>query len=282
MNAIFLFLSFFLFSSPAFAAPKSLEERVKALEVQAQQKTPSSANVDVASFSAKVDALMHENLEMKGAIDTNRHLLESQQQDISKQYQDLDMRLRAQEERLKILLVQVEKVLAKSSPQLADESRLYQAALDKVEEGSYLEAASAFTRFLERYPKSSFAAQARFWVGESYFETHDYQRAIKEYQAVVSKYPKDEKAKKALLRQGECFWKLSMKDEAKLFLQKVQTDFPQSSEALEAAKILQNMEQPTSTPAVPAPLSTYPDKTIQEEHAVPADEAVSSGEGESW
>ena len=214
---IFLLIAL-LFSTPLFAAPKSLEERVVALEAQAQQSPINASNADFASLAAKLDSVQRENMELKGTLEANRFILENTQHDQSKGYQDLDMRMRAQEERMKILLTQVEKVLAKSSPQLADESHLYQAALDKIEEGSYLEAAASFSRFLERYPKSTFAAQANFWVAESYFETKDYQRAIKQYRAVVAKYPKDEKARQALLRQAECFAKLGMKDESKLFL----------------------------------------------------------------
>lgn len=222
---------------------------------------------DYASLVAKLDSLQRENLELRGALEANRFMVESTQREQSKGYQDLDMRMRAQEERMKILLTQVEKVLAKSSPQLADENRLYQAALDKIGEGSYLEAAASFARFLERYPKSTFAAQASFWIAESYFEVRDYQRAIKEYQAVQTKYPKDEKARQSLLRQGECFIKLGMKDEAKLFLQKVQSDYPQSTQSVEATRLLETLEQPAAPQPSVAPMSSYPEKTLQEQRS---------------
>ena len=250
----FLVLIFLLVSSTVYAQPS-------------QVSAVALSQENYASLMAKLESLQRENLELKGALEANRFIVENTQREQSKGYQDLDMRMLAQEERMKILLVQVEKVLAKSSPQLADENRLYQAALDKVGEGSYLEAAASFTRFLERYPKSTFAAQANFWIAESYFEVRDYQRAIKEYQTVQTKYPKDEKARQSLLRQGECFIKLGMKDEAKLFLQKVQSDYPQSMQSAEATRFLESLEQPTPLQPSALPMNTYPEKTLQEQRS---------------
>jgi tol-pal system protein YbgF len=119
-------------------------------------------------------------------------------------------------------------------PPVADdvsEEELYRLAKDAYDQKNFTAARQYFERFLEKYPKSNIADNARFWIGETYFSEGWFQKAILEYQEVIEKYPKGNKVPAAYLKQGISFFKLGENANAKLVLNELIKRFPESSEA---------------------------------------------------
>jgi len=185
----------FIFAAATSAIAGSDDARIAAIEhkVSAMEGTRVSNNQQVASALARVQTIQDEFAGVKGGVEANRHLIDSQYNDILKRIADVDHRVQAIEDRLTIFSSQLSKALGKVAPAAAAEGDLYQKALDLAASARYLEAAAAFQSFVQKYPKSTFAPKAKFWVGECFYSMADYQRAIKEFQSFIEKYPRSPK-----------------------------------------------------------------------------------------
>jgi tol-pal system protein YbgF len=134
-----------------------------------------------------------------------------------------------------------------SSPPSAEEPQedmegAYQKAYDTFKAGDYPGALKLFEAFLRTYPQSEYADNARFWIGESYYQQGDFERAILEYEKVLKQYPTGDKVPHALLKQGFAFLSLGDRVDAKLLFQKVIKEYPQSPQAEIAAKKLKVLD----------------------------------------
>jgi len=117
----------------------------------------------------------------------------------------------------------------------------YKKAYDLYSKGNIDEAQREFKRFLEAYPKSKYAENAHFWLGECYFSQKKYEDAILEYDEVIKKYSKGNKVPDALYRQGMAFLEMKDTTNAKLILKEVIRRFPQTDQATRARKKLKEL-----------------------------------------
>ncbi|MFH1758698.1 MAG: tol-pal system protein YbgF [Pseudomonadota bacterium] len=124
---------------------------------------------------------------------------------------------------------------------VASPDEAYKKAYEHFTKGNVEGAKADFKRFLEVYPKSKYAENAHYWLGECYFSEKKYEEAILEFDEVIKKYPKGNKTPDALFRQGIAF--LEMKDtiNAKLILKEVIKRFPKSDQAKRARKKMQEI-----------------------------------------
>ncbi len=253
----------------AYAAPALAggdEARIRSLEskVSVMEKTRMTNNQEIASALSRFGALQDEFSGLKGQIQTNEHLINTQYQDLGKRLTELDHRIQSIEDRLQIFSTQLSKALGKVAPQAAAEGDLYQKGLDQVGNSRYLEAAATFESFIRKYPKSNFAQSAKYWIAECFYSMRDYQRAIKEYQNFIDKYPRGEKVPEAVVKQGNSFYELGMIDEARAFYDQAVAKYPASAAAAEARDRIariearKNQSKPTST------AGSYPEKTVQQ------------------
>lgn len=244
------------------------DKRLQALEnqVTVMEKTRSTNNQQIASALSRFGTLQDEFTSLKGDIQTNKHLISSQYQDLTKRLVDMDHRIQSIEDRMSIFATQLSLALGKIAPATAAEGDLYQKGLDQVSNSRYLEAAATFETFIKKYPKSKFVQNAKFWIAECFYSMRDYQRAIKEYQNYVEKYPRSDKVAEAILKQGNSFYELGMMDEATAFYDKVAVTYATSPAAAEAkerlARIQNKKTQSTHQPGA-AP-GTYPTQTLQQ------------------
>jgi tol-pal system protein YbgF len=119
---------------------------------------------------------------------------------------------------------------------------LYDDGLAAFNAKKYQEAYSAFNNYLEKHPKGSLAANARFWLGECLYNQQDYELAILEYQKVFADFPKNGKTPAALLKQGMSFEKLKDQETARLVYLKLQAEYKDSEEAAGAGKRLEALK----------------------------------------
>lgn len=111
------------------------------------------------------------------------------------------------------------------------ENELYAKAKQDFDSGELETARTGFQEFLKRYPKSTVADSAQFWVGEIYYRQKWYEKAILEYQKVIENFPKGNKVQAALLKQGFSFFNLGDKSNGKLILKELINKYPSSNEA---------------------------------------------------
>jgi tol-pal system protein YbgF len=120
--------------------------------------------------------------------------------------------------------------------------RDYEAAWRTLDKKDYKAAISRFREFIKKYPKSTLAGNAQYWIGESLYALKEFDQAIIEFDAVRRRYPQGEKVPAALLKQGFAFAELGEKVNARLILQEVVEKYPQSPEAGRAKQRLKSLE----------------------------------------
>jgi tol-pal system protein YbgF len=106
------------------------------------------------------------------------------------------------------------------------------AALGAYRRGSLATAREGFQEFLRIAPSDPRAADAQFYVGESY--SRDPDAAIAAYQRVVERWPSSPRAPAALLRTARLEIARGDRTEARAHLNQILRSYPRSDEAEEA------------------------------------------------
>ena len=109
--------------------------------------------------------------------------------------------------------------------------------------GRYEDAAVAFTRFIADYPTGSYADNAQYWLGETYYITRRFDAAIQEFERLISLHPDSQKLTHALLKVGYAHDELGREAEAERVLGDLIARFPQSAAAGLARKRLVAIRQ---------------------------------------
>jgi tol-pal system protein YbgF len=89
-----------------------------------------------------------------------------------------------------------------SSTDQAGIQRAYENAYSNYRINDYQGAIRGFDSFLKTYPKHQLAANAQYWIGESYFQLRDYRAAIEAQRRLLGTYPDSAKIPDALLIIG--------------------------------------------------------------------------------
>lgn len=245
-------------AAPASAQRQSLADRVASLE---QQASSNQGNVDllnqvtqlkneVQALRSQIEELQQQNTQFK---DSNRS-----------QYLDLDGRLSRLEGSTPaaarvpaapttsapaarpaasapatsaILEAPAESSAptvygdASSLAKGAAERGAYNAAFDTLKAGRYADASREFQAFLEAYPTGSYAPNALYWLGESYYVTGNYPLAREQFQSLLGRYPTHDKAPGAMLKVGLAQYGQKDLDAAERTLSAVVQQYPGSDAA---------------------------------------------------
>ncbi len=127
-------------------------------------------------------------------------------------------------------------------PVAADsEQALYDLAKKMFDQGDKENARIQFENFINKYPDSKNADNARFWIADSYYAEKWYEKAILEYQKVLETYPDSNKTAAARLKQGYAFAALGEKANARLILKELIKRHPGSKEAQYATEKLKGL-----------------------------------------
>lgn len=114
-----------------------------------------------------------------------------------------------------------------------DERNAYNAAFETLKAGRYADAARMFQAFLDRHPAGTYAPNAMYWLGESYYVTQNYALAQEQFQGLLDRYPTHDKAAGALLKVGLCQQGLRQLDAAEASYNQVLGRYP----GTEAARV---------------------------------------------
>jgi tol-pal system protein YbgF len=123
------------------------------------------------------------------------------------------------------------------------EKAAYQAAFDTLKEGRYKKAKTELKTFLTRYPNSSYAGNAQYWLAEAHYVTRNFEQGIVEFKQVLDKYPGSNKVPDAMLKLGYTFYELKQFPQAKTILTDLRAKFPNETASRLAAKRLDRIRK---------------------------------------
>ncbi|MBU6234830.1 MAG: tol-pal system protein YbgF [Alphaproteobacteria bacterium] len=105
-------------------------------------------------------------------------------------------------------------------------AQAYDQAFAYLQQNNYVDAQRAFSEFLKNYGSHPLAANAQYWLGETYFAQTQYTTAAKTFAKAFQDHPQGQKAPDALLKLALTLDKMNKKDDACLTLQELSKRFP--------------------------------------------------------
>lgn len=121
------------------------------------------------------------------------------------------------------------------------EDYVFNQGYTDLSEGNYSGSRQQFKLFLSKYPNSSKASDATYWIAESYYRQGEFEEAILEYQKFIDSYPKDDRVPLSYLKQGLSLIEIGREEEAKLFFQTLIDKYPNSEEASTAKEKIREL-----------------------------------------
>ena len=118
----------------------------------------------------------------------------------------------------------------------------YRKALALVRDGQFEDAAESFNIFLETYPNSSYADNARYWIGETYYVTRDFEPALETFTVLVEDFPDSPKVPDTRLKIGYIHYEQHDWPAAREVLSSIVTAYPDTEVAQLASARLKRME----------------------------------------
>jgi tol-pal system protein YbgF len=212
---------------PAYIKATAVEQRVDRIEEQ---------NKALLDLQRQLDAVQADVRRLRGELEESAHETKSvrgQQQDL---YRDLDRRLQAVEARLAAAAA-----LPAAGAAGGNDKDAYQSALDKLKNRDYEGAEQSLKDFLATYPQSSFADNALYWLGETYYVEKRYPEALDAFQRVAKEHPDSRKVPDALLKAGYTQYEQKRYREARELLTQVTSSYPDSPAAAEARERLKRL-----------------------------------------
>jgi tol-pal system protein YbgF len=255
-------------SSPVLLADAVTDARLDSIE----RKLDSRGLLDMLS---RIEQMQQTIQQLRGDLEVQAHTLDEMQRRSREQYLDLDRRLQQLETGQAVtpsfdnatpalaplpvtppatqvpsapertVVQEVGQPAAQTTPPAvqAGERAEYEQALAILREGRYAEAAQAFNGFLANYPGSSYADNANYWLGETYYVTRDFDRALAAFKGLIDNYPNSPKTPDSYLKTGYIYYEKQDWAASRQALEAVISGYPGTTAARLAADRLQAMKR---------------------------------------
>ena len=200
----------------------------------------------VLTLAADIEKLREEIRGLRGQIETLGNNIEGVAKRQRDMYVDLDQRIRRFEQpgapatpgasapAVAPAAADAPKQ-ASAAPVSGEENETYERAQGQRRIGNYQGAITAFQAFIAKYPKSTLAPRAQYWIGDSYFNLRDFKNAISSQQKLLSAYPDSNSVPDALLNMASAQLEAGDTATARKTMDSLIARFP-SSEAAEKAR----------------------------------------------
>jgi tol-pal system protein YbgF len=170
------------------------EQQAKLAQVQeAMDALNRAARKSGADLAVDLEKAQNDLSQIHGTIEVIQHRLDQIEQANADRDKKIDANAQFVQQRQKEMTHPTDKV------------GLYNLARQKLDEGDTGAARQLFGEFLQRYKNDEMAANAQYWLGETYYADKRYNDAIVEFQKVVKQYKGSDKAPDALLKIGMSF-----------------------------------------------------------------------------
>ncbi len=243
---------------PAQAAERLPEKRGGAPVIDMTRPPPAApASQDtLLQLLQQMDELQTQLRELQNQAEIQGHELEKLKSRERNLIDDFDRRLHELERRGQASAAQTPAATGDQTQELkpaaaevlpkptdAQEQQEYDDAFASLKQGSYEWAITGFRKFLVKYPNSSLADNAQYWIGEANYVLRNYKPALEEFSKVANAYPNSAKLPDSLLKIGYIHFELGARDKARKALTDVTTRYPNTPAAKLAAKRLQEMDK---------------------------------------
>ena len=168
-----------------------------------------------------------------GQVETLSYELETAKKRQQDFYLDLDTRLRKFEPQAGGSAA-VDPASGANSPAAADparESKDYEVALNQFKAAKYKEAAWAFSAFVKKYPDSSLAPNAQFWLGNAWVAQRNCAKAVEAHSVVTTRWADSPKAPDSWLAMANCQQEMGNPAAARRSLEATIAKYPNSPAA---------------------------------------------------
>lgn len=206
--------------------------QIKDLSIKTETRLDQQgkAQLDLAN---QLQRQSEEIARLRGQVETLGYELETAKKRQQDFYLDLDTRLRKLEPQA-IGAVSGDQAAAAGNTVAADparETREYEAALNQFKAQKYKDAAGAFAAFVQKYPDSSLAPNAQFWLANAWVAQRNCGKAIEAHAVVTTRYADSPKAADSWLATANCQQEMGNAAAAKRSLETVVAKYPNSPAA---------------------------------------------------
>lgn len=242
-------------AAPVTPPTPSIEARVTKLEQMLESQMLVEMLTRLERLQAEVQRLQGDTEVQSNDIER----LKQRQRDLS---QDIDRRLRQIEQAQAAAKAAPEPPMQTQTPpstppaasaaaissatsgpiDVSREQVMYQRGLDGVKAGRYDQAITDFEAFLAGYPKSEFAGNAQYWIGEANYVSRRFDKAVTSFRKVMESYPASNKLPDAMVKLGFSYQELGDREQARKTLNDVVTRYPDSPAARLANERLQKLK----------------------------------------
>jgi tol-pal system protein YbgF len=168
------------------------QQRAKALQ-DALDQLSRAARKSGADLAVDVEKNQNDVAALRGQLEVIQHRLDA----VEKSAQEQQKALEAANQ-----FVAQQK---KEQERPTDRGALYNLARQRLDQGQTAKARDLFQDFLNRYPKDELAANAQYWLGETFYAEKKWNDAIVEFQKVLKEHKASDKIPDALLKIGMSF-----------------------------------------------------------------------------
>ena len=232
--------------------------------VESYDSSTSAAGSNIIELLNRLDQLQKELRQVRGEMEVVNHELSGIKRRQRELYLDMDRRL-SDVELAGVNVVKPDKAVNTKStaaakatanetakaqattgqklPPTRDEKDAYRGAFNMLKEGRYDRSIKAFTGFLKKYPNSTYADNAQYWLGEANYVSRKYKNAVSEFGRVISVFPDSTKVPDAMLKLGFTHYELKQWTKSREMLEAVMKNYPKSSAAKLAGTRLKRMTQ---------------------------------------
>jgi tol-pal system protein YbgF len=203
-----------------------------------------SASNSALDLAQQLERLRQEMTQLRGQIEVLGNEIQMAAKRQRDMYVDLDTRMKRLEQPAAATPpapqpgaadAAVPASAAAAAPAPDAEGRAYEAAQGQRKIGNYQGAIAGFRNFIARYPKSTLAHRAQYWIGDSYYNLRDFKNAIASQQRLISSYPDSASVPDALLNIASSQFEMRDTAGARKTLDKLIGRYP-ASEAAEKAR----------------------------------------------
>lgn len=225
---------------------QSTRVRVEDLELRVAQLEQTLQSQTLIEMSQRLEAQANELRELRGAIESAQNESQQLRKQLADLAADFDRRLVELERRAATVTAPIAETPSSSvaaPTAVADPSAeaLYNRAFDALKAARYPEAIESMKAFLVAYPQHPLADNAQYWLGQTYYLSRDYARAVEAFSAVGGRSPDRSKAPDALLKKGLSEVELKRNEDARRSFGELLQRYPESDAARTAADALQKL-----------------------------------------
>lgn len=221
--------------SAAFISSSVFANQIEVIKVIEGSRGASQSN-DLVLI---VQQLQAEVRGLRGQVESQQYELERLKQVQKEMYSDLDSRLSGgsylEQNNTVDEQGQAQDQIA-PTPIKGDEQQDYSAAFAFIKSQELAKAQTAFTAYIERYPKAQRVSNAIYWLGEVNLAQGKLPQASAYFQRLISEHGKSAKVPDAMYKLGRVYQRMGETDNAAAIWQSLLAKYPKAT----AAKLASN------------------------------------------